>query len=119
MGQMLLTDTNHRVADRPEIIDQRETIEAEPLADHRRPNDPRVVGELQHFAGDRAGDRDAGGARQGAPQLMTETRPCGLQACVLDGPERDRLAYVRYLSALDVGKGKPRMASPDISHHQF
>ena len=61
---MLPTDTHNRVADRTEIVDQRETIEAEPLADHRRPDDPRIVGELQHFARDRAGYGDGSVARQ-------------------------------------------------------
>ena len=89
---MLPTDTHNRVADRTEIIDQRETIEAEPLADHRRPNDPRIVGELQHLARDRAGYGDGSVARQRAPQLITESRPCGLQACMLDSLERDSLA---------------------------
>jgi hypothetical protein len=119
MGQMLPTDTHNRVADRTEIVDQRETIEAEPPADHRRPNDPGIVGELQHFARDRAGYGDGSIARQSAPQLITESRPCGLQACMLDSPERDSVAEVRDLAVLDVGKRKPSMASPDVSHHQF
>jgi hypothetical protein len=44
MAQMFRTDSNNRVADCTEIIDQGDPVEAEPLADHGGANDPRIVG---------------------------------------------------------------------------
>src|SRR5262245_19818366 len=57
MAQMFGTDSNNRMTDCAEIVDQGDMVEAEPLTDHGRANDPRIVGQLQHVAGNGAGNR--------------------------------------------------------------
>ena len=46
------------MGDRPEIVDDGEAVDAEPLLHQVRPDHPRVVRELQDFAADRPRDGD-------------------------------------------------------------
>ncbi len=75
VAHMFRTDANDRMTDRTEIIDQGNAVDAESRADHRWTDDPRIVGKLQHFACDRAGDRYSRSARERPPQLLTKCCP--------------------------------------------
>ena len=55
MQEMLLRERRNRIGDRPEVVDDDIAVDAEPLLDQRRTDNPRIVGELQHLAADRAG----------------------------------------------------------------
>src|SRR5215475_8984556 len=119
MVKMLAPDLNHGMAHRAKIIDQGNLVDSKPLGDHRRPDDPGVIGELQHFASDGAGDGYCCGAWQSTSELLAEGLPCGLQACMVLGLESDRLAEALDLSVFDIGKSEPRMASADIGSDQL
>jgi len=64
MAQMLAVATRHRMRHRAEIIDQRIKVHVQLFGDQRRADDPGIVGELEHLAMDRPGDRHRGVAGQ-------------------------------------------------------
>jgi hypothetical protein len=102
-----------------EIVDQGHPVDAEALADLRRPDDPGIVGELQHVAHDRASHGNGRGARQATPHLLAKRFPGGLQARVRVGAKRYSVAEARHAAMLDVGDGEPRVRSSDIDRYEF
>ena len=53
------------------------------------------------------------------PSCSPNVCPGGLQARMLDGPERDGFAEARDAATFDVGDREPRMASADIGRDQL
>src|SRR6185312_12776300 len=89
--KMFTPDLDDGMSDSAEVVDQGYAVDAEPLGHHGRSDDPGIIGELQYFARDGASDGNGCGAGQSAPQLLAERFPCGLQACMIDGLQRDRV----------------------------
>jgi hypothetical protein len=112
-------DIDHRMSDGTEIVDQGYSVDAEALAKLRRPDDPGIVGELQHLAHHRTGHGDGGGTRQGLPCPLAECFPGSLQARMRVGAERHGIAEARHAAVLDVGDGEPRMRPSDIDRYEF
>src|SRR5262245_12757907 len=99
MAKMLVFDVHHRMSDRAEIVDQGDPVDAEPVADLFRPDDPEIVGELQYVAHDRASHGNGRGSRQGTPHLFAESFPGGLHGR-RPGTATRRLTRPRSTSAM-------------------
>jgi hypothetical protein len=119
MAKMFGFDVHHGMSDGAEIIDQGDPVHSEAIANLCRPDNPRVVGKLQHVAHDRAGHGDGCGTRQGTADLLPERFPGGLQARMHVGAKRRGIAEARYAAMIDGGDGKPRMRASDIDRNEF
>src|SRR5688500_1023293 len=102
------------MADRAEIIDQRDVFDAELVADLRRADDPGIVGELEELARNRAGDGDGGGAGQRTADLCAERLPSGLQAGMFGGLEGRRFTEMGDVAVLDLGEREPGVGSANV-----
>jgi hypothetical protein len=112
-------DVHHRMSDGAEIVDQSDPVDAEPVANLRGPDDPRIVGQLQYVAHDRAGDGNRCGARQGTSQQLAERFPSDLQTRMRVRPKSGNITEARDAAMIDVGDGEPRMRSSDIDGYEF
>ena len=74
-GEMLCPSLRHGMAHRPKIIDQSMSVDAQLLVDQRRADDPGIVGELDHVAADRPGNRDRAAARGNASPTGGQNPP--------------------------------------------
>ena len=70
VANMLVGERRHGMSDRAEIVDEAKRSTPEPLLDQRRPDDPRIVGQLEHLAADRPGE----GHRQLVRQARSPAR---------------------------------------------
>ena len=109
----------HRMPDRAEVVDQDVPIDTEPFPDQRRPDDPGIVGQLDHLRPDRRGDRDRGGAGQGAPGEPPEMRPGELQAAMLGRLQRHRRVQPDDATVLDRRDGEAGMRTADVGGDQL
>jgi hypothetical protein len=107
------------MSDGPEIVDQCHPVDAEAIANLRRPDDPGVVGELQYLAHDRAGHGYGCGTRQGTADLPAECFPGGLQARMRVRAQRRGISEARYAAMIDGGDSKPRMGASDVDRYEF
>ena len=119
MAKVARFDRHHRMADRAEIIDKGHPIDSEPVTDESRPDDPRIVGELQHLACDGAGYRDCRGARQRVSRPVAESLPRSLQAGISCGAEGDGLSELRDMTVGHLSDGKSRMCATDVDRNEF
>ena len=113
MLEMLVAKRGHRISHRPEIVDDRVAVDAEPLLDQRGADHPGIVGELQKLPADGTGEGDGElvGMLARAPAKFL---PCELEAPMLRGLERDRLAERDHSPAVDPGKREARVGSSDV-----
>src|SRR6476660_8388251 len=113
MAEMFVRKRSHRISDRAKVVDDDVAVDAETLLDQRRADDPRIVGQLQHLAADRAceGDRELiGETAVLAPELL----PGELEAAMLGGLERYRLAERDDTTPVDLRDGKAGMGTADV-----
>src|SRR5437763_6407182 len=114
MTKIFVREGRDGVSDSAEIVDDHIAVDAEPLLDQGRPNHPWVVGQLQGFAanGPGKGYRELVGKidAHAAPELL----PCELEASMLGGLERDRLAEGNNAALVDLGNGEAGVGSADV-----
>ncbi len=94
-------------------IDQHMAIDAQLLADQRRADDPRIVGEADDFAARRPGNRNRDRARQTALTLG-EVLPRGLKARMILGVQSGCFAERQHAPARNLGHRKTRVGAADV-----
>src|SRR3569623_2755355 len=119
MHDIRIGKTRHRMRNRAEIVDDRIAIDAEPVLDQRRTDDPRTVGHLEHLAADRPGEGDRKLVGKIAARPPAELLPGELEAAVLRRLERDRLAELNDLAAVDGGEREASVGPADVSRRDL
>ena len=96
-----------RMRNRAEIVDDPVLGDSQPLLHQVRPDDPWIVGQLQDFTPDRPGKRDRQLVGKVDPGAAAKFLPGKLEAGMVGGPERHRLAQFDDLATIDRGNGEP------------
>src|SRR5215203_5041086 len=98
----------------PEIVDDGETVDAQPLLHQIGPDHPRIVGQFEDLATHRAGKSDRQLVREIDTGLPAEVLPGELEARMIGGLERNRFAKRDNPPALDLGERKTRVGSANV-----
>ena len=102
------------VPDRDEVVADGVAVDPELFGDQRRVDDPRVVGQLDHVAADRTGDRDRSRAGPRASDRGGVGVPGKLKAAMVGRLHRDLGAERDDAAGVDLGDRETGMGSADI-----
>src|SRR5690606_968664 len=119
MDELVFGRSRHGMRDRAEVVDQRECLESELVVDRADVEDPRIVRHADRVAHDRRRDRYRGVARERGSDPAFELLPRRLQAGVVVGLERDRLADVDRAAGRDRGARETRVRAADVERDEF
>src|SRR5690349_17310837 len=91
MAKVFVRKGGNGVADGTEVVDDGKALDAQTLLHQRRADHPRIVGELQDFAADRAGERQGKLIRQIDLLAPAELLPRELEAGMIGRVKLDGL----------------------------